>query len=172
MKLLKNFDIDISKLNLGRFEYSFQIQDSFFELFDHSILDQGKLEAKVVLEKNSTFINLHFHITGSTRLVCDRSLDVFDYALETENELVLRYGEEDMVLSEEIEIISDKTQTINVANYIYEFISVAIPMKKLHPRYANEPEADQIIYSSEDEHQEEPEIDPRWSELKKLKHKE
>lgn len=171
MKLLKKYDIDISKLNLGRFEYSFQIDDSFFELFDYSIIDKGRLKADLFLEKSSTFISLHFQISGVIKLICDRSLDEFNYNMSTNNELVLRFGEEDLEVSDEIEIISYKTQTINVASYIYEFISVAIPMKKLHPRFANEPEGDQIIYSSEDEQEEKSEIDPRWIELKKLKNK-
>lgn len=171
MKLLKKYDIDISKLNLGQFEYSFQIDDSFFELFDYSIIDQGSLKGDLVLEKTSTFISLHFQIAGILKLVCDRSLDVFDYKMNTDNELVLRFGDENMEISDEIEIISYKTQMINVASYIYEFISVAVPMKKLHPRYADEPENDQIIYTSGDEQEEKSEIDPRWLELKKLKHK-
>jgi len=171
MKLLKKYDIDISKLNLGQFEYSFQIDDLFFELFDYSIIDHGSLKADLVLEKTSTFISLHFKIVGIIKLVCDRSLDVFDYKMSTNNELVLRFGDENMEISDQIEIISYKTQMINVASYIYEFISVAVPMKKLHPRYADEPEDDQIIYTSGDEQEEKSEIDPRWIELKKLKHK-
>ena len=47
---------------------------------------------------------------------------------------------------------------------------LAVPMKKLHPRFADEPEENQIIFSSKDE-ENNTEIDPRWSELKKLKNK-
>ena len=84
----------------------------------------------------------------------------------------MKYGDEAIELSDDVEIIPFNTQQVNVAKYMYEFISVAIPMKKLHPRYNEEIDEDQIIYSSnEDEEEDKAEIDPRWIELKKLKNK-
>jgi len=172
MNLLKNYDIDISKLNLGQHEFRFQIRDEFFELFDYSLINQGSLSALIKLEKKTSFISLVFEINGFVKLVCDRSLDVFDHNLTIQDELVLKYGDEAYEVSDEIEEIPYNTQQINIAKYLYEFISVSIPMKKLHPRYADEPTDNQIIYSSDDDDEENSsDIDPRWSELKKLKNK-
>ena len=170
MNLLKNYDIDISKLNLGQYEFQFQIKDEFFELFDYSLVDQGNLTVEVSLEKKTSFIALSFNIQGTIKLICDRSLDSYDFVLKTEKEIVLKYGEEAQELSDEIEIIPYNLQAINVARFIYEFISIEIPMKKLHPRYGNESNEDQIIFTSGDDF-ESMDIDPRWSELKKLKQK-
>lgn len=170
MNLLKSYDIDISKLDLGQYEFQFQIEDEFFELFDYSLIDHGSLSAHVILVKKTSFISLAFNIHGSIKLICDRSLDSYDFELKTEKEMVLKYGKEAQELSDEIEIIPFNTQIINIARFIYEFISVEIPMKKLHPRYKDEPVDDQIIFSSGDDLAS-PDIDPRWSELKKLKHK-
>ncbi|MCK5102085.1 MAG: DUF177 domain-containing protein, partial [Cyclobacteriaceae bacterium] len=75
-------------------------------------------------------------------------------------------------LSDEIEMIPFNTQLVNIGKYLYEFISVAIPMKKLHPRYKDESAEDQVIFSSKEDEEEILDIDPRWSELKKLKNKE
>lgn len=172
MKLLRNYDIDISELNLGQHEFHFQVDNRFFELFDYSLLDRGDLKVQVVLDKKISFISMDFNISGSIELVCDRSLDRFDYELKRRHELVLKYGEEAQELSDEADMIPYNTQRINVAHYIYEFISVDIPMKKLHPRYGNETIEDQIIYSSLDGLEETATTDPRWSELKKLKEKE
>lgn len=170
MNLLKNYDIDISKLNLGQHEFHFQIEDEFFELFDYSLIDHGSLETVILLDKKTTFISLAFHISGKVELICDRSLEKFDFDLSFENAIVFKYGDEDKIVSDEVEIITSNTQKINVANYLYEFISVSIPMKKLHPRFVDESEENQIIFSSKDE-ESNTEIDPRWSELKKLKNK-
>lgn len=172
MNLLKNYDIDISKLNLGQHDFHFQIEDKFFELFDYSLIDRGNLAVEIVLDKKTSYIDLAFSIVGNIQLICDRSVDSFDFDLETENEIILKYGEEAEELSDEVEVIPFNIQSLNVAKYIYEFVSVAIPMKKLHPRYANEPVEDQIIFSSQDDELEKSKIDPRWSELKKLKNKE
>ncbi len=170
MNLLKNYDIDISKLNLGQHEFRFQIEDEFFELFDYSLIDHGSLETVILLEKKTTFISLAFQISGKVELICDRSLEKFDFDLSIENAIVFKYGDEAKIVSDEVEIITSNTQKINVANYLYEFISVSIPMKKLHPRFVDESEENQIIFSSKDE-ENNTEFDPRWSELKKLKNK-
>ncbi len=172
MKLLKNYDIDISELNLGQHEFHFQVDDKFFELFDYSLLDHGNLFVHVLLDKKISFISMNFSVSGDIELVCDRSLDQFEYHLEGEHEMVLKYGEEAQELSDEADMIPYNTQRINVAKYIYEFISVDIPMKKLHPRFSDETVEDQIIYSSSDGLEETTTTDPRWSELKKLKKKE
>ena len=172
MELLRIYDIDISKLNLGQHDFHFQIEDKFFELFDYSLIDHGSLSASIILDKKTSFLSMEFKIKGRIELICDRSLDSFDFDLETENEIVLKYGEEARVLSDEIEMIPLNIQKINVARYMYEFISVAMPMKKLHPRYKNESSEDQIIFSSTKDQEEMLDVDPRWNELKKLKNKE
>jgi uncharacterized metal-binding protein YceD (DUF177 family) len=76
-------------------------------------------------------------------------------------------------------VIHRDTDSLELGQYIYEFIALEIPMKRLHPRYAGEPEDDdaegRIIYSSGDPSTENDsdtnneDIDPRWEQLKKLK---
>ena len=171
MILLRNYDIDISKLALGQHTFLFQIEDEFFELFDYSLIKEGSLSVKVDLEKSTSFVSLAFEISGFVVLICDRSLDPFNHELLVNNEIVLKYGEEAREVSDEIEIIPSNTQRVNIAKYLYEFISVSVPMKKLHPRYEDDPADSQIIFSSESGEKEKSDIDPRWSELKKLKNK-
>jgi len=171
MNLLKDYDIDISKLELGQHEFLYQVSDEFFELFDYSLVKEGSFSAKAILEKKTSFLTLNFEIEGFINLICDRSLDSFKHELEIQKELVLKFGEEAKEVSDEIEIIPFDTHRINVARYLYDFISVAIPMKRLHPRYKDDPDDNQIIFSSESDEDQDTDIDPRWSELKKLKHK-
>lgn len=172
MSLLNQFMIDIGKLAVGRYDYSFKISKEFFELFDYSLVDQGDLSVELQLEKKTSFVALNYTINGTVELVCDRSLDTYDHQINTEKKVILKYGEEEQELTEEIEVIPFNTQKIDVSRHIYEFISVSVPMKKLHPRYLNESPDDQIIYSSSDDEEEEDQVlDPRWSELKKLKKK-
>ena len=172
MNVLKDYDIELSKLELGQHDFHYQIEDKFFELFDYSLIDHGSLSTGITLDKKTSFISLAFNIKGTIELICDRSLDSFDYDLETENEIVLKFGEKTREVSDEIEMIPFNTQLINIGKYLYEFISVAIPMKKLHPRYKDESAEDQVIFSSKEDEEEILDIDPRWSELKKLKNKE
>lgn len=178
MSELEKFNIDIYKLPNATHNYQFEIGNSFFEAFENSIVEKGKGKVNLVLEKTDNFIKLDFQINATIELECDRSLDLFDYPIHSENTLLLKFGDSEEEINDEIMVIPHEKQRINLAQYIYEFIGLSIPMKKLHPRYEDESEEDELIYSSEDQAPDAPDnkdqdsdedIDPRWQKLKKLK---
>ncbi len=173
MRELDRFNIDIFRLSNSTHDYQFEIGNSFFEAQSGSFVNEGQGLVNVVLEKNDNFMKAGFILNITVKLECDRSLEVFDFKIEKEESLIFKYGEEETELDDNIVIIHWDRQRINLAQYIYEFISVAIPMKKLHPRFEQneEGEGDELIYSSEDKGNSEKDdsIDPRWQKLKKLK---
>ena len=161
-------------------DFQYIIDDRFFKNFDGSEIKKGSLSCLLHLNKTDNFIDLDFNITGSVELICDRSLDVFEHVLDIKKHMLLKYGEENKEIDDEIEIISRNRQGINIAQYIYEFIAISIPMKKLHPRYSeveNMPQENELLYSSspddikDSQENEENIIDPRWEALRKLKNK-
>ena len=176
MKNLQDFSIDIYKLHNKVYQYQYLVDESFFALFERSTVDQGKLNVVVTLDKQETLITARFVIDGRVTLTCDRSLEEFDYPLHVEESLLYQYGEEEEELTDEITIITSHTQQINVAQPIYEFIALAIPMKRLHPTYTDDdyPFAEgEIVFSSQPDNvadtSAETSVDPRWAALKKLK---
>lgn len=176
MKNPKAFDIDIIGLKNKRYDFDFEGGDDFFALFKNSLVEKGNFKVYLQLDKSESMMQLGFSITGSVEVVCDRSLDAFDYPLAIEQKHILKFGGQDQELSDEIEIISREVATINVAQYVYEFIILAIPMKKIHPRYEGqvyeENEQGLLIYSSKAEAEEpqdsQDDTDPRWAALRKL----
>nr|WP_255647333.1 DUF177 domain-containing protein [Fulvivirga sedimenti] len=104
-------------------------------------------------------------------LVCDRSLREFTYDMNEAHEVLFKFGDEEMEMDDDVYIITRNTQRIDFSGFIYEFIILAVPMKKVHPDLEDESE-EEIIYTSETEHTEDndsDETDPRWEMLKKLK---
>ena len=164
------FDIDIFKLANGEHSFEFDFDSAFFGLFEDSVIENGNGTVKIDLERMPTLITLNFHLIGEIELVCDRSLDTFKYPIDEINKVRIKYGDHWEELSEELYLIPNDTQKIDVGQFVYEFISLAIPMKKLHPRFKDDDE-DGFIFSSSDQEQESSKspIDPRWNELKKLK---
>ena len=177
MTNLQDFAIDIYKLTNKVYTYQFAIDKGFFAHFAGSQLNEGKLVAEVTLDKQETLIMARFVIDGTLTLTCDRSLEEFDYPLHTEQTLVYQYGEEEEELTDEIVVITRHTQQINVAQPIYEFVALAVPMKRLHPKYAQDDRPfveGEIVFSSSskattDDVAPETMADPRWEALKKLK---
>lgn len=173
---LEDFDIEIFRLKEGEHHFTYPINEEFFSLFANSIVDQGKGEVTAVLDKQNTLLTLRLNISGSVELVCDRSLQPFTYPIQVNETLLIKYGPEENFEDDKMLIITRETPSINVAQFVYEFFSLAIPMKRLHPDWQEEddPFTDlEMVYSSgedgnEDDRNEE-DFDPRWQALKRLR---
>jgi len=173
VKVLENFNIDIYNLSNDKHDYQFQIGNSFFESFPEQIIDKGQGVVNVELVKSETLIDITFDIAITVELECDRTLEPFDYQIDLTQGLIYKYGEEEKELDDEIIIITRNQQRINLAQHIFEYIGLAIPMKKLHPKFEGEDESDELIYTSKEEEKKEEDdneaVDPRWQALRKLK---
>lgn len=185
MKKEEKYGLSLINLKNKEYQYSFLIGNDFFAQFDDPLIEEARLEVKLNMNKSETMVQLFFHFQGSVQLVCDRSLDIFDYPLDFKEKMIFKFGEEEEIISEELEVISRNRTFIDLSQYFYEFINLAIPMKRLHPRYSDEQEEDDdsslaIVYqSSADDDAENtdetasdaPIGDPRWEALKKLKNR-
>jgi uncharacterized metal-binding protein YceD (DUF177 family) len=171
-----DFQVKILMLKPGKYTYSLVVSDSFFAAFEHSIVQRGALEAIVLLEKSETLIRANFNIKGTIELESDRTLELFDYPITVAEQLIYKFGDDDKELSEEMFQISWETPTLDLAQPIYEFINLAVPMRKLAPGEEHEPEGTisdderRLVYRSapSTEEEVEPEPDPQWEALRRL----
>ena len=170
MKDLKAYKIEIFGLSNSTHDFNFKFSDDFFTLFENSLVSKGKGTCDVILTKTDAMITLNLSISGTIELECDRSLEHFDFPIAVNKEIIYKYGDEEKELSEDVFVILKGAQELNIATFLYESISLEVPMKKLHPKFQNEPESDEMIYVSEtDKESQDESIDPRWEALKKLK---
>jgi uncharacterized metal-binding protein YceD (DUF177 family) len=125
---------------------NYQLDDTFFKLFEGSLLDRGRLSVRVQLSKASQHIQLDFFIEGTVELSCDRTLELFDYPMAIHHTVHFKLGEKYQELDVDLYMLHKQASSISLAQHLYDFISLAIPMKKLHPRFSNEAEeADYLI---------------------------
>lgn len=190
MKTLNKYSIDIFGLSNKRHEYDFQVADAFFEAFGGELVEKGALQVQVVLDKTETMIVATFVIMGSVELICDRSLEAFGQKVNVKQKMIYKFGEEDEDISDEICIIAKDTHRLNIAQPIYDFIALSLPMKRIHPKFEDTqyPEDSEqeglLVYSTataedessltdeDDTSNSEPVTDPRWAALQKLKGRE
>ncbi|MBD2699956.1 DUF177 domain-containing protein [Spirosoma sp. BT702] len=181
MNPLRAYDIHIAGLDNKRYEYDFTSDYAFFAALEQELIQKGNIQTHLLLDKSETMIRLDFHITGTVEQTCDRSLDEYDEPIDTRQTMLLKFGDHNEELSDEIELIERNTPTINVARYIFEFIGLSLPMKRLHPRFRDEEEdyADddtqngRVIYRSDpesanDDDNQPDTTDPRWAALRRL----
>jgi uncharacterized metal-binding protein YceD (DUF177 family) len=174
--VLGAFGVNIIGLSNTVHQFDFEIGDQFFRKYGTDLLSKGKFRADVELNKHETFIEADFKIQGTATLTCDRSLEEFDFPVKIHHPVVFKYGDHDEELSDEIIMIHRDTATLELGQYIYEFLVLALPMKRLHPKFqqeethGDENDEGKIVYSSDKESEQKgEEIDPRWNILKKLK---
>ena len=171
------YDVEFKGLKEGLHEFEFEIEDKFFEHFDQELVNVGSLDVKVDLEKRNTFLKLYFNIKGWMELTCDRCLDEYRQKIKQKSALLVKFDENDYEDDDEVVWLHPEDHKINLAQLIYEYIVLGIPMKHVHPDKKNgesgcNPEMLERIDNQspqKEEENEKKEIDPRWEALKKLK---
>ena len=173
MAQLAKYNIAFKGLSEGSHEFDYLIERNFFEYFAGGIADDGNVNVKVILEKQSAFMVLWFHISGTVKIQCDRCLDLFDQPIENENKIFIKYGEQNFEEGDDVIWVGQGDNQINVAKLIYDFIILSIPIKHIHPERTDgkskcNPDMLEKLnkMGTSDSDAEEP--DPRWDELKKL----
>ena len=132
MHHLKAFEVDITPPEAT---LTYELDDTFFELFEESLVEKGQLKVTLQVHRARSNVHLSFHIIGTIVLICDRSLATFDYPIELDRKIKLTFGHKKVELAADLYMIEQHTTRLNVAQHLYDFISLAVPMKRLHPRF-------------------------------------
>ncbi len=177
MKALKQFSIPFTGLKLGKHQFDFEIDKSFFDAFEYSLVKDGALKATLDLDKQETMLLLNFHIWGTIQLNCDKCLAEFGQPIEIKERQIVKFAEDELESDDlEIIVLNRKESEIDVSEMIYEFINVAIPYINHCEQAGTDQKCDpemlatlEKLATGSAENEEEKSDDPRWEALKKLK---
>ncbi len=169
----KEFKIPFSGLKQGKHEFDYDIDNTFFESFGYDEFNAAKVNLHVVLNKMSTMLELGMHAEGSVNVDCDTTSEPYDQEIEGELELVVKFGDEFNDENDEILIIPHGEHQLNIAQYVYEMLVLAVPQKRIHPGVLDGTLQSEVLnklaeLSPKEEKNESEDNDPRWDELKKL----
>lgn len=137
----RRFDIAFVGLKPGIHEFNYEVDEKFFAEYQHTDpkdlgFDSCQAIIKLTLEKNTSFMMLKFEIGGSIHVVCDRCGNTLPLNLWDEFNMVVKQVEnpEEMNASEEdpdIFYISRTESHLHLADWIYEFVTLSIPMQRM-----------------------------------------
>jgi uncharacterized metal-binding protein YceD (DUF177 family) len=175
MKLLKDFTIPFVGLKIGKHHFDYQIEQAFFEHFEYEDFNDVNINVNLDLEKKTTLLELHFKISGWVNVNCDLTNEPYNQTIENEFDIVVKFGDEYNDENIDILIIPHGTYEVNIQQYIYELIILAVPIKRVHPGVEDGTLDSEILDKLEElspklkeNKDKEEEIDPRWNTLKKL----
>ncbi len=170
--LKKNkLEIHIANLTPGAHAFDFEIDSHFFDAFGQSEFAEATSKVHIVLQKSETMITADITCEGVYQLICDRSLEPFQEPFSLENKVYFKFGETDVELDVDLYQINFGSINIDFGQLIYDFISLSIPARKLHPSQRTEEEIfekGESYYFSTSEPEKTQEPDQRWSALKNL----
>ncbi len=176
------YDIAFVGLKPGIHEYQYTIEDKFFADYTEPDFTNVQANVKLTLEKNAGFMLLKFEVGGTVESQCDRCGNPLTIQLWDEFNIVVKMVEnpDEMNESEEdpdVYYISYTESHLNVADWIYEFISLSVPMQKTCGKdeqgnsLCNQEALEKLggVADTTEEADEEPPANPIWKGLDKFK---
>jgi uncharacterized metal-binding protein YceD (DUF177 family) len=173
----REFEIAFVGLKPGVHEFSYEVNDRFFEEYNEQDFRNADARVKLKLEKNTGFMILRFEIGGKTEVTCDRCNNNLPLQLFDEFTMTIKITDEPDLMNEQEEdpdvyYISRGESHIDVKNWIYEFVNLSIPMQKtcefenMDGPYCN-PAAREMLKNLKQEEQNG--SNPIWKGLEKFK---
>lgn len=124
--------------------------------------------------RTSHFIRVNFSLDVQVELICDRSLETFDFPVKDDYEVLFKVDVEEETEDESgaVRRFDFSSNTLSIDEEVRDTILLNIPIKKLHPKFFDEEGRTksfetQSFGDTGEENDEK--IDPRWNKLKQLK---
>lgn len=183
-------------LQNGIHYFNFEVGDGFFQAFEGSLIHQGRVFVDLALEKRDRVMTLTFDIGGQVHTECDRCLAPLDMPIHGHFRVYVKMSREGTLEDEDVIIISPEETHLDIAQHMYEFIQLSVPMMQAceEVAVANRPcnwevlrrleaqnAAETLPQKGKHEEQKEQEeqikeelpkpVDPRWEKLRSLEGK-
>lgn len=170
MDRLDRYKVDLRAVATGMQEHEWHVGTDFFRDVQSADIQSGEVDVTLRVRPVGGAMKMLFSLQGEVQVACDRCLEPMTLPVSAERELTARWGEEYEDDGEAI-TVPEGTGEVNVAWNIYEFISLEVPMRHVHPDGQCRGEVERLLGqygTSEPGEAGEAPADDRWSELRKI----
>lgn len=168
------YNIQFGGLSVGEHQFEFEVTEKFFEQYHDSEITRANIRVDATLIKQNNLMNMVFDFEGTVGLSCDRCLVEYDCPISGQEKLVIKHGDPEES-NDEILVLREGLDEADISQYLYEYIELAIPYRKVPCEDENleydELPCDEETLSKFEEHKvdEEPTGNPEWDKLKNIK---
>jgi uncharacterized metal-binding protein YceD (DUF177 family) len=132
----RTFEIAFVGLKPGIHEFNYVVDDKFFVEKGSPDFTSCQANIKLQLDKKSGFMLLKFEIGGKADSTCDRCGNPFPLDIWDEFNMLVKLVENPDEMNDQEEdpdvcYISRTESHIDVANWIYEFVLLSLPLQKM-----------------------------------------
>ena len=129
------YTISFKGLSVGSHLFEWTLDKLFFDMYEMSEIGDASMKAQVRLVKHTHFLELHFEIDGWAEAECDRCLDPLKLDVSSKAKLFVKFGkqtDDDGSTGEDMIVLSYDEDRLNVAQYLYEYAHLNLPIRKVH----------------------------------------
>lgn len=193
MGKFSDFKLPLKSLPEGAHDFHYHLDKQFFANMESTDIRDANVDVDLKVVYRNGVYELAFACNGNVTVACDRCLDDLELPIETAYHVTVKYGDSFKEDSDDFIEIPESDNFLNVAYMIYDTVSLAVPIKHVHPlgkcnramssllkkhrthtpddpdaeledELIDEMEAGQVDTSSPSA----PATDPRWDALKNL----
>lgn len=173
MRKSREFSIPFIGLKQGKHHFEYQIGLTFFESFGYDEFNDASIEVEIEFNKLSTMMEVEMKASGTVNVNCDLTNEPYDQPIASALELVIKFGDAFNDEDDEILIIPHGEHEVDLAQYIYEMLVLAVPSKRVHPGVLDGSLDSEVLnkleeLSPKEFKNKEEDTDPRWDALKDL----
>ncbi len=176
MNFRREFEIAFVGLKPGLHHFEYQVDDKFFANYGEQDFSNCNATAKLELDKKNGFMFLKFDIDGTVDVNCDRCGNPLTLQLWDEFKVMVKLVDNPDEMNEQEEdpdvyYISHGESHLHLADWIYEFINLSIPLQKtcLPDEEGNTQCNQEVLAKLSQATETDKAANPMWEALNKLK---
>ncbi len=127
------YKLPLKSLPVGTHKFDYKLEVKFFSDMESPDVRDANVDAHIDVVYRDGAYDMTFKFTGEVVLLCDRCLDDLHFPIDTTYHIVVKYGEEYRDDSDDFLEIPESDNYLNVAYMMYDTVSLAIPIKHVHP---------------------------------------
>jgi uncharacterized metal-binding protein YceD (DUF177 family) len=116
--------------------FEYRVEDKFFVPYGEQDFTNCIANIKLSLDKKNGFMQLKFDVDGTVDVICDKCGNTLPMQLWDEFNIIVKIVDEPEVMNEQEEdpdvyYISRGESHLHMADWIYEFVNLSIPLQKM-----------------------------------------
>ena len=141
----EGYSVDLLKLPVGHYDYEFTLDSEYFTTAQYSELPDGQVMVNAAIDVAQHSILLSLTLQGSVKLVCDRCLDLMDYAVDLHKSFRVIFSDDED--DEDTISVSREWARIDLGWLGFEQIIVNLPLVHCHQEGECNPQMQELLLS-------------------------
>lgn len=133
MGKFSEFNIALKSMPEGEHKFRFHLDKQFFKNMESADIRDADVSVDLAVVYRNGVYDLTFTCSGTVTVACDRCLDDLEVPIESAYHVTVKYGDAFRDDSDELIEIPETDSSLNVAYMIFDTVSLAIPIKHVHP---------------------------------------